>query len=103
MSLPYTKIEIESIMRIVGQSTPWWNPFGRYETKGYTFEEAHLGHFLDPLTLKSEIVHFATHSLTDDQNPENSRLLLYAQEDPVKESLQIRDIYYLNMDSELMV
>lgn len=50
-----------------------------------------------------KIIHFATHSLIDDKKPARSAIVLSLDEDPAEDGfLQMREIYNLNLNSDLV-
>jgi len=51
-----------------------------------------------------KIIHFATHSLIDDKKPARSSIVLSLDEDPEEDGfLQMREVYNLNLNSDLVV
>jgi len=51
-----------------------------------------------------KIIHFATHSLIDDKKPARSSIVLSLDEDPKEDGfLQMREVYNLKLNSELVV
>lgn len=102
ISLPFTKIELELIEQIISDALPWWNPFASYEKSLLMYENANKRNILSQEVLEAEILHFASHSITDVSSPAKSRVLLYSNGDENKD-LQIREIYYVNMHNELLV
>ncbi len=51
-----------------------------------------------------KIIHFATHSLVDDKKPARSSIILSLDEDPEEDGfLQMREVYNLRLNSDLVV
>lgn len=104
VSLPYTKIEIDNIARIFSDQSNSWNPFSAsYEFDAFTLEEASLSHFGSEQSLYSEMLHIASHSITDINSPERSQILFRKTENNSTESLFIRDIYFMNFHTNHLV
>jgi len=92
--LPFSKMEVVSISRI----------FPKKKMDVYLGSRA-KEEVIKTLDLKDyQIVHFACHSLLDEQVPSRSSLVLALDDDPTEDGfLQVREMYNLRLSAELVI
>jgi tetratricopeptide (TPR) repeat protein len=94
--LPFSLLEAKAIMGITPPGEAMLAT--GFEANRATVMRTELGHY--------RIIHFATHSIINDEHPEFSGILLSMVDKQGKQEngfLQLHDIYNLNLSSELVV
>jgi CHAT domain-containing protein/tetratricopeptide (TPR) repeat protein len=94
--LPFTLKEAEAIFSVVPQA----------ETKRAVGFDANLKTVLDPELRQYRIIHFATHALLNDSNPELSGIVLSLVDKsgrPQDGFLSLSEVYNLDLPAELVV
>ncbi|MFW6129500.1 MAG: CHAT domain-containing protein, partial [Candidatus Aminicenantaceae bacterium] len=78
--------------------------FKRKKTKFFLRNEATEEQLKEHNLADYKIIHFATHSLIDDQKPARSSIVLSLDEDPKEDGfLQMREVYNLELNADLVV
>lgn len=92
--LKYSGYELQRISALFKQTKR--KIFQRNEATEEQLKEHDLSNY--------KIIHFATHSLIDDKKPQRSSIVLSLDEDPEEDGfLQMREVYNLNLNSDLVV
>lgn len=91
--LKYSKIEIEKISSLF--PTKKEKIFLSSDAKEENIKKLDLTNY--------KIIHFATHSLIDDKNPDRSTILLSFDDNPAEDGfLQVREIFNLRLNADLV-
>jgi len=89
--LKYSGLEIDKISALFKKT----NTFRREKATEEQLKELRLRDY--------KIIHFATHSILDDKKPARSSIVLTLDEDPTEDGfLQMREIYNLELNSDLV-
>lgn len=92
--LNYSGLEVQRIGSLFAPS----------RIKTYLRKEASEDHLKTEPLAEYKIIHFATHGLIDDKKPARSSIILSLDQDPAEDGfLQMREVFNLKMNSDLVV